>query len=133
PSISRISIARYLGAGFSVKLDGAVNKISKIGDKSVRDKTYYAVDLGANYSFGHLIYNGQGGWFDPYLGVGVGSTWLDGNAEATLNAELGFNFWITDQFGITIGSAIHKAFPNSPNVYSHFQHYIGVKFALGGR
>src|SRR5699024_10962833 len=56
PSISKISVARYLGSGFSVKLDGSVNKIEKWGDKDVNDLSFYSVNLTADYSFGQLIY-----------------------------------------------------------------------------
>lgn len=131
PSASYISAARYLGAGFSVKIDGSINKIKKFGDQRVNDWTYYGLNASADYSFGHLIYGEQGGWFDPYIGLGVGSTWLDDKAEFTGNGEFGINFWINENIGITLQTAYHHAL--DLNNYRHFQHSIGVKFVFGGK
>lgn len=133
PSVSYISVARYLGSGFSVKLGGSINKVKHFGDQRVDDWTYYGLNAAADYSFGHLIYGEQGGWFDPYLGVGVGSTWLDDNAKLTGNAELGFNFWINENIAITVGTAYRRALDSDNSNYSHFQHQAGVKFVFGGK
>ncbi len=133
PSVSYISVARYVGAGFSVKLDGSINRIEKYGDKRVDDWTYYGLNAAVDYSFGHLIYGGEGGWFDPFLGVGAGSTWLQDNAQFTGNAELGFNFWISESIGITLATHYHRALGSDNAHLSHFQHTAGVKFVFGGK
>lgn len=132
PSISKISVARYLGSGLSVKLDGSVNKIENWGDKTVDDLSFYSVNLTADYSFGQLIYGEKMGWFDPFIGVGVGSSWIDDNAAFTGNAELGFNFWVDEHWGVTIQTAYHRSLEDNHASYSHFQHAVGVKFVFGG-
>src|SRR5699024_1609517 len=87
PTLSEVSLARYLGHGFSVRADGSGNKIKKIGDKRIDEISFYSVNGSLMYSFGHLIYDQPQGWFDPFVGVGVGSTWLKSEAAFTGNAE----------------------------------------------
>lgn len=133
PAVSKLSVARYVGSGLSVKLTGSVNKIDKFGDERRDGLTYYALDAAANYSFRQLIYDSQSGWFDPYLGLGVGYTWIDGYGAATGNGSLGFNFWVTDDIAFNIQSTYKHAFDDSNANYKHFQHSAGVKFVFGGK
>lgn len=133
PSISKLSVARYIGSGFSVKVDGSLNKIKKYGDDHANDLSYYALNLGADYSFGHLIYGDEGGWFDPFLGIGAGSAWVDGNSAFTGNGEFGINFWLSDQIALTVATSYHHTLDDADAGYKHFQHFAGIKFAFGGK
>ncbi len=132
PAASKLSLMRYLGSGFSVGIEGSVNKIDKFGDQEVDKFSYYSAGGGLQYSFKHLIYDEMGGWFDPYLSAGANSTWLDGKAEFLGTVGLGFNFWINDHFGLTISSTYNGAFNHNYTNYNHFQHSAGIKFAFGG-
>lgn len=132
PSVSKLSVARYIGSDFSVKLAGSVNKIHHFGDKHVDDLTYYSLDAAVNYSFRNLI-NGSDGWFDPYLGVGAGYTWLGDIGHPTGNGTLGFNFWITNDIGLYVESTYKHSFSSDHPHYTHFQHSAGVKFVFGGK
>lgn len=49
PSVSKLSVGRYIGSGFVAELAGSVNQISKFGDMAANDLSYYAVDGGINY------------------------------------------------------------------------------------
>lgn len=132
PSISKLSIMRYLGAGFSVGVEGSLNKIDKFGDMEIEKMSYYSAGANFQYSFGHLIYSGQGGWFDPYLKGGANATWLDNTPEITGALGLGFNFWINDHFAITLNSTYNGSLNHNYTNYSHFQHAAGIKIAIGG-
>ena len=135
PAVSKLSVSRYIGAGFVGELSGSINQIDKYGDRSVGDLAYYAVDLSADYSLRAML---NGGWFDPVIGIGGGYTWIgdqDGddidNADAfTLNGKVGLNFWFSDNIALSLESKYKNAF--EPETATHFQHSAGVKFIFGG-
>ncbi|MDT0691308.1 OmpA family protein [Salegentibacter sp. F188] len=135
PSVSRLSVGRYIGAGFVAEFAGSINQIENFGDRSVSDLSYYSTDLTANYSLRALL---NDGWFDPVIGVGGGYTWIgdsDGDDLAnfdgvTLNGKLGFNFWFSDNVALTVESNYKHSFETE--TASHFQHAAGIKFIFGG-
>ena len=150
PSISRISVGRYVGSGFSVEAAGTINKIDKIGDIAANDLAYYGLDGMISYSFRNLL-NGPGGWADPYLGVGGGYTWLDEtrNIEApsnfnnnsgdlstigvgTANGTAGLNIWFTENLALTAQTSFKYVLEDNYGA-KHFQHSVGVKFTFGGK
>src|SRR5690606_17687593 len=55
PSISRLGVERYVGAGFVVELAGSLNRIKDIGDMGTSELNYFAVDLTGKYSFRNHI------------------------------------------------------------------------------
>jgi outer membrane protein OmpA-like peptidoglycan-associated protein len=136
PSISRLGVERYVGAGFVVELAGSLNRIDKLGDIPTEDLNYFAADLTAKYSFRSLI--DPDGWFDPYLGAGPGYVWLDENGSFTANGTLGFNFWFSDNVALVLQTSYKEAFENNDQGdvgefdQDHFQHVVGIKFSFGG-
>lgn len=136
PSVSRISVGKYIGAGFFFEAAGSMNKITKYGDEEVNDLRYVAVDGSFNFSFRNAIK--PEGWFDPMLGIGGGYTWVDSPeptggrmlGAGTLNGTAGFNFWLHENVAITAQSTYKHAFEDSRD--SHFQHVAGLKFVFGG-
>ena len=156
PSISYLKVERYIGSGFSLGLQGSINKIDKfvVFDPSnpnhnsagyvatnPGDLMYYGLDLSGKYSFMSLIGTN---WFDPSLSLGVGYTWLDGDGYFSVNPGVGFTFWFTENVGLQLGS-VYKVSqllgqdrnvsgdiytPDSP---SHFQHTLGISFQFGGK
>ncbi|NNE32984.1 MAG: OmpA family protein, partial [Winogradskyella sp.] len=139
PSISRVGVSRYLSDGFTLTVDGTVNKIDKRGSidvpgspsilVSANDLTYYALDGTVSYSFRDLV-NGPGGWFDPSLGVGGGYTWLDNSGFGTFNGTVNLKFWFSEQLGLEAQTKYKHAFDdNSPK---HFQHSLGLIVQFGG-
>lgn len=129
PSVSRLSVARYIGSGFVVEVAGTINKIDKIGDLPADDLAYYGVDGTVKYSFKNLL---NSSWFDPYLGVGAGYTWLDEEGAGTGNGTLGFNFWVSDNIALNIQTSYKSSF-DEDNLNKHFQHAAGIIFAFGGK
>ncbi|MCH9659754.1 MAG: OmpA family protein [Bacteroidetes bacterium] len=131
PSVSRVSVGRYIGDGFTFTAAGAINKIDKLGDLKVDDIIYYSADGEIKYSFRDLI-NGPGGWFDPSLGVGGGYTWVDDIGFGTANALASVRFWLTESLALNFQSTYKHAFEDSYGIV-HFQHSAGVAFKFGGK
>ena len=135
PSVSQLTVGRYIGAGLVAEIDGSINQINDFGDRSVNDLSYYSVDGSINYSLRAMLNNG---WFDPVVGVGGGYTWVGDqdsndieNFDApTLNGSLGINFWFTDNLALFVESKYKHAF--EPEMGQHFQHSAGIKFMFGG-
>ncbi|PKA83001.1 outer membrane protein OmpA-like peptidoglycan-associated protein [Ulvibacter sp. MAR_2010_11] len=131
PSVSKVSIGRYIGSGFSFAAVGTINKIEKMGDVSVDDLSYIAADGEIKYSFRDLI-NGPGGWFDPSIGVGGGYTWVDDIGFGTANGLASVRIWIGENLGVNFQTAYKHAFEDAYGV-KHFQHSAGVVFKFGGK
>jgi OOP family OmpA-OmpF porin len=137
PSLSTLSVQRYLDSGFSFDVTGSFNNIKRIGSfpgpegdipNDVPDLTYFAVDGLVFYSFDELIKSKS---FDPYLGVGGGYTWIDSNGAGTLNGAIGLKFWFNDFIALDWRTSYKHAFEDGV-VPRHFQHSLGVGFKFGG-
>ncbi|XCF06392.1 OmpA family protein [Tamlana crocina] len=133
PSLSTISVSKYLSSGFSFGITGSLNKIENWGDKAntvpeevnkVDDWSYYGVDGTIKYNFL------QGTTIDPYLGVGGGYTWVDEIGAGTLNGTLGVNIWFSENVGLTLQTAYKHAFEDY--LQTHFQHSAGISIKFGG-
>ncbi|MGK0322096.1 MAG: hypothetical protein ACJAR4_000116, partial [Psychroserpens sp.] len=129
PSLSSLSVSRYIESGFTFTAAGTINEISKIGDSSADDLSYYALDGAVSYSFQNLIK--KDGWLDPYLGVGGGYTWVDDIGAGTLNGTVGFNFWLSENVGLTAQTAYKHAFEDY--LPTHWQHTVGIAIKFGGK
>jgi outer membrane protein OmpA-like peptidoglycan-associated protein len=127
-AVSKITVGKYLADGFTIEAAGTLNKISKMGDKSVSDLTYYGLDGALKYDINNLI--GKTSWFDPYVLVGGGYTWLDDLDNATANGGAGFNIWFNDNIGLNVESKYKHSFDNAD--LQHFQHSVGFIFKFGG-
>ena len=127
PSISVVSVSRYVGDGFSVGVRGSLNQIDKIGDAEVDDLSHYAVDGTLKYNLNEFLKLGK---FDPFIEVGGGYTWVDAIGAGTINGGLGFNYWFTENIGLTLQSSYKHAFEDYG--VKHFQHIAGVAIKFGG-
>ncbi len=128
PSISKITVSKYLADGFSFEVGGALNKITKVGDNSVNDLSYFGLDGAVKYDLNKII--GNTSWFNPYASVGGGYTWLDDLGTGTFNGGLGVNFRFNDNIGLNIESKYKHTFES--NIVQHFQHSVGVVINFGG-
>ncbi|KAA5827531.1 OmpA family protein [Algibacter amylolyticus] len=132
PSLSTISVSKYLSDGFSFGITGSLNKIDKYGDISVNpdvanevsDLSYYGVDGTIKYNFL------EGTTIDPFLGLGGGYTWVDEIGAGTVNGTLGFNVWFNENIGLTVQTAYKHAFEDYLD--THFQHTAGISIKFGG-
>ncbi len=139
PSVSQLSVSRYVGDGFTFTVSGSVNKIENAGEfpdgtaVGVDDLSYYAADGRISYSLKNVL---KTTWLDPYLGVGGGYTWVDEIGAGTLNGSLGLNFWLTENLAFNVQTTYKHVFEdyeveNYPP--THFQHSAGITFAFGGK
>ncbi len=130
PSVSTLEVSRYVGDGFIVGIRGSINKIDKLGDSSADDLAYYAVDGMVSYSFRDALF-GEGGWFDPYLGIGGGYTFLDDiSSFGTANGTVGLRIWLAENINFNLTSTYKHSFEDSN--LKHFQHTAGIGFVFGG-
>jgi len=127
PAISRLTVGRHIADGFSFEIDGSFNQISKMGDMEVDDLAFWGIDGVVKWSIGSVA---NLKWWDPYLLVGGGYTWVDDYDTAALNAGLGMNFWFNDKVGLNLESKLRQSFESE--LKGHFQHSLGVVFKMGG-
>ena len=128
PSLSTITVSKYLGDGFSFGATGSVNKIEKVGDARVEGLTYLALDGIVKYSFADLL-----NWnkVEPYLGIGGGYTWVDNIGAGTLNGSLGLNYWFNETWGLNAQMGYKHSFEDY--LPTHWQHSVGVNVKFGGK
>jgi outer membrane protein OmpA-like peptidoglycan-associated protein len=124
PSISYVSVSKFVGDGFSVGVRGSLNRISKLGDVSADDLSHYAVDGTIKYN---ILKNTV---IDPFVEFGGGYTWVDDIGAGTVNGGIGANFWFSDNIGFTLQTQYKHAFEDYG--VKHFQHLAGVSIRFGG-
>jgi outer membrane protein OmpA-like peptidoglycan-associated protein len=142
PSVSYLTVQRYVGSGFNVGVTGSVNKITRFvnerGDdgrytvSNPGDLSYYAVDGMIRYSLMPVI---KSKWFDPSIHLGGGYTWFDDvKSGGTVNGGLGITFWFTENVGLALQSTYKHSFEDDRNEFpSHMQHFAGLTFKFGGK
>ena len=151
PSVSYLSVSKYVGDNFSFGLAGSVNKIEKYvrfaptapGHDSrgyvvsnPGDLMYYGIDATIKYSFMNLINSKV---IDPSLSVGGGYTFFGDSSYGTLNPGAGLTFWFTENVGLELATKYKKSFGDredasgTPDAPSHFQHSAGLIFKFGGK
>nr|WP_321233773.1 OmpA family protein [uncultured Psychroserpens sp.] len=128
PSLSKVSVSRYISDGFTLSLAGTINRIDKVGDSSAQDLSYYGLDGGISYGLMDLINSNK---IDPYLGVGGGYTWVDEIGAGTLNGTVGVNYWFSENVGLTAQSSYKHSFEDY--LAKHWQHSIGISIKFGGK
>jgi len=145
PSVSYLSVSRYVGDGFSFGLAGSVNKIDRMiyrvsGTESTDlvvnpgDLQYYAIDATIKYSFMEML---KSKWLDPSLNIGGGYNFFGDASAGTVNGGLGLTFWFTEQVGLQLQSVYKHSFDDDRvadiDVPTHIQHFAGLTFKFGGK
>ena len=135
PAVTKLSVARYLGAGFSLELDGSINKIKKGFNAVEEDESFWGANLQAKYALRRL-FTTESGWFDPYLKLGGGytgykGTFSDKDGGAKLLAGGGINFWFTEHLGLNLQTGYHHGFQKDGTDY--FQHSAGIVIKFGAK
>ena len=98
--LSMFTLSKYLGDNLSLGLSGSVNSISRFADgyEFLEEVKYFAGDLMLKYSVGELLGFKS---MEPFVGVGLGNTWMAEDSWVTANASLGMNYWFSDVWGLT--------------------------------
>ncbi|WCO01803.1 OmpA family protein [Psychroserpens ponticola] len=128
PSLSTVSVSRYINKGFSFSATGSINEIEKFGDSKVNNLSYYALDGTVSYSLMNLIKSNS---VDPYLGVGGGYTWVNEIGAGTFNGTVGINYWFSDNLALTAQTSYKSSFEDY--LVDHFQHSMGISVKFGGK
>jgi len=129
PSVSRVSVDKYLNKGFSLQLAGSINKIETLVAIDDSDLFYYSISANVKYDLNNLI--GETSWFDPYIYLGGGYATVDSNGEGMLNGGLGFNTWFNERVGLNFQTGTKKGF--SDKLRTHYQHSLGLVIKFGGK
>lgn len=151
PSVSYLSVSKYVGDNFSFGISGSVNKINKAvyfaptatGHDSrgyivtnPGDLMYYGIDATVKYSFMNLI---KSKIVDPSLSLGGGYVFLGKDSYGTVNPGAGLTLWLTEGIGLELATKYKKSFGDRVDYYgvidspSHFQHTLGLIFKFGGK
>ena len=128
PSLSRVTVGRYIGSGLTFTAAGAINSIEKVGDARIEGVSYYSVDGEIKYSFREVL---NSGWFDPVIGIGGGYTWVDDIGFGTANGLFGIRWWVGERWAINTQATYKHAFEDGYGII-HWQHSAGVMFTFGG-
>ncbi|WP_420600867.1 OmpA family protein [Flagellimonas sp.] len=132
PYPSRVSIGRYFENGVGLETIATYNKYKtgKIIDNAENreDIDYLALDLRVSYDLNQIL--GETGFFDPYVGVGVGYTDANNQGRGTYNAIVGFRTWFSDHWGLDLSST-GKWTMNTENSTNHIQHALGLAYRFG--
>ena len=128
---SRVSVGRYFESGFGIELIGTYNvyKVGTLIDKqrNLTETDYFGIDSRVSYDLNNLV--GETGWFDPYIGVGLGYTDANNVGRATFNAGLGFRTWISDNWGLDFNGSGKWNLGNEGS--NHVQYGAGVVYRSG--
>ncbi|OYQ43901.1 OmpA family protein [Flavobacterium aurantiibacter] len=147
PSVSYVSLNRYLADGFSVGATGSINRITKLVYQSdvnpmdyvavnPGDLEYYALDGHIRYSFMPLI---KSKVIEPTLSIGGGYQWVGDFDAATLNGGAGLTYWFAETVGLSWQAVYKYSFADNranadraTGIPTHFQHLVGLTFRFGG-
>ncbi|MEX0314757.1 MAG: OmpA family protein [Allomuricauda sp.] len=129
PYPSRASIGRYFENGLGLEAVASYNryKEGKIVDNVAipEDVDYFGLDFRISYDLNMIL--GETGFFDPYVGIGVGYTDANNQGRGTYNALVGFRTWFSDHWGLDF-STTGKWAMNTENASNHIQHAVGVAY-----
>ena len=144
PSISYLTIGRYLDNNFSLNLSGTYNQIEKYGSQRVDNLDYFNLSLGVDYSLAESLNLNK---IEPTFGVGAGYTWLEEgpfnsnsnsnpneiNSTGSFNTSLGLTYWANDYIGLSLKTTYNYVMPDNTNlVQQHFRHSLGLNVRFGG-
>ena len=135
PAVTKLSVARYIGAGFSAEVDGSMNRIKKGFNGVSQDESFWNANLQAKYALRRL-FTTESGWFDPYLKLGGGYTsykseYSKEDGAVKLLAGGGINFWFTDHLGLNVQTGYNHGFQKDGTDY--FQHSAGIVIKFGAK
>ncbi|MEZ2415496.1 OmpA family protein [Muriicola sp. E247] len=125
---SRLNIGRYWQSGLGLELIGTYNNYKEgntiDGVTITEDIPYWGIDTRLSYDLNKLV--GETGFFDPYVGVGLGYSDANNLGRGTYNAIIGFRTWFTDRWGLDFSSSGKWSLGNEAS--NHIQHAVGVVY-----
>ncbi|NER11555.1 Outer membrane protein OmpA [Muriicola jejuensis] len=123
---SRINVGRYWKSGLGLELIGTYNNYKAgntiDGITIPEDIPYWGIDTRLSYDLNKLV--GETGFFDPYVGVGLGYSDANNLGRGTYNAIIGFRTWFSERWGLDFSSSGKWSFGNEAS--NHIQHAVAV-------
>ncbi len=123
---SRISLGRYFKSGLGIEAIATYNRYKEgniiDGLVNPEDKDYFGLDGRLSYDLNKIF--GQTGFFDPYLGAGLGYSYANDVGRATYNAVIGFRTWFNDRWALDFNSS--GKWSTRDEASNHVQHAMGV-------
>jgi hypothetical protein len=94
------TLSRYLSDNLSFGISGSLNSISNFASNYTFQNSvkYFAGDAMLKYSLSEVLNMNK---VEPFLGVGLGNTWMDDKSWLTSNGSVGMNYWFSDVWGLT--------------------------------
>lgn len=130
---SRVNVGKYFENGVGLEVIGAYLKYKKgkkiENDILEEDQNFISLDSRISYDLNKII--GETGWFDPYIGAGVGFTRVADVSRTTYNGVLGFKAWFSDHWGVDVNSSGKFTFERTTNGTNYLQHAAGVVYRFG--
>ena len=130
PSISRITVDRYLTKGFSLQLAGSINKVTTKIVENDADALYWATNFLVKYDLNNL-YGYPDSWFDPFVGIGGGLQSYDGTMDGVFYSMVGVNTWFNENLGLNFQTGHTYGF--GPTGRDFFQWSAGLVIRFGGK
>ncbi|MCL6275525.1 OmpA family protein [Muricauda sp. 2012CJ35-5] len=132
PYPSRLSIGHYFESGLGLEAIASYNRYKEgniIDNVPItEDVSYMGLDFRVSYDLNMIL--GETGFFDPYVGIGVGYTDANNQGRGTYNAVVGFRTWFSDRWGLDFNST-GKWTMNTDNSSNHIQHGLGLAYRFG--
>ncbi len=128
PYPSQIGIANYLGSGFSLGFIFSLNTISKYGNLTAENDSFFATDANIKYNLNTLFKTDR---FAPFLESGGGYVFFDDVSAGYFNLGLGVEYVLGEKKKTVLFAK--SLFRNTGENYGnkHFQHSIGLGFRFG--
>ena len=128
PYPSRVNFGRNFKSGIGLEAIAAVSQFKEgrflQGNEIMEDQSIFTIDSRISYNLNKLL--GPMGWFDPYLGGGLGYTSIEGEGSGTYNGVAGFRAWLSERWGIDVNSSGKWAM--SDDASNYIQHAAGVVY-----
>ena len=142
PTISSVSVGRYLAGGLTLEVGANINKITVVGNStngSMYQNEHNPGDLaflsvGALLKYDLLSLFGSEGWFQPYLIGGGGYNWIDWEGAGMVSGGLGLDLWMHKNVALNVQSQYkHMLADTDPYFRPYFQHNLGLSVRFGGK
>ena len=99
-ALSMFTLSKFLGDNFSFGISGSLNSISNFANNYTFQNSvkYFASDAMLKYSLAEALNMKK---IDPFIGIGLGNTWMDDKSWLTTNASIGVSYWFSEIWGLT--------------------------------
>lgn len=125
---SRINVGRYFENGLGIEAIAAYVKYSegkRVDRETINEnKEFLSFDTRLSYDLNKIV--GETGWFDPYVGIGLGYTRANSLSRGTFNGVLGFRTWFSDNWAADVNTSGKWSLDGTATNY--LQHAVGVVY-----